>query len=289
MTTSHEAGHQWWYAMVATNEFENAWMDEGINTYATARVIDEAFRPNHVEVRYFGSFIPWAFRDIPFTRTDNDRLAGYRDNPEADAQATPTFRYWPGTASVVSYNKTALWLHTLERHLGWPMMRRILSTYFERWKFRHPTPADFFQVVNEISGQDLTPFFDQVYRSSNTFDYGVQELKSERLGDGRHRTVVVARRFGEATLPVDVVTTFADGQQVKERWSGVDRRAIYVYERPSRAIRADVDPQRALLLDVNYTNNSRTLAPRGGEASLKWAMKWMVWLQDVMVTYAFFA
>ena len=36
----HEAGHQWWYGMVATNEFEHAWMDEGINTYATARVID---------------------------------------------------------------------------------------------------------------------------------------------------------------------------------------------------------------------------------------------------------
>ena len=39
-TTAHEVGHQWWYAMVATNEFEHAWMDEGFNTYATARVLD---------------------------------------------------------------------------------------------------------------------------------------------------------------------------------------------------------------------------------------------------------
>jgi hypothetical protein len=220
MTTSHETGHQWWYAMVASNEFEHAWMDEGINTYATARVLDEVFRRNRVEQRYFGTFIPWSFRDIPFTR--------------------------------------------------------------------HPTPANFFQVVNEVSGQDLTPFFDQVYRSSNTFDYAVQELKSDRRDDGPYRTVVVVQRLGEAMLPVDVVTTFADGQQVKERWSGLDRRRIYVYERASRATSAEIDPQRALLLDANYTNNSRTLEPRSGEASTKWALTWMVWLQDLMVTYAFF-
>jgi hypothetical protein len=43
-----------------------------------------------------------------------------------------------------------------------------------------------------------------------------------------------------------------------------------------------------LLLDVAYTNNSRSLKPRGGEASLKWSLKWMVWLQDLMLTYGFF-
>jgi hypothetical protein len=96
------------------------------------------------------------------------------------------------------------------------------------------------------------------------------------------------QRLGEATLPVDVVTTFADGQQVKERWNGLDRRAIYVYERPSHATSVEVDPQRALLLDIDYTNNSRTLEPRNSEASTKWALTWMVWLQDLMVTYAFF-
>ena len=44
----HEAGHQWWYGVVATNEFEHAWMDEGINTYATARAIEQAYTPNYL-------------------------------------------------------------------------------------------------------------------------------------------------------------------------------------------------------------------------------------------------
>jgi hypothetical protein len=287
MTVAHEAGHQWWYGMVASNEFEDAWIDEGFTTYATARVMDEAFPDNRWELRYFGGLVPWALPDVPYSRLDNDRITGYRDNAEADMPATPTFRYWPSTAGTMSYNKTALWLHTLERHLGWPTMQRILSTFFERWKFRHPRPADFFQIANEISGRDLTWFFDQVYRSSNTFDYGVQDLLSDRLDGGSHRTVVVVRRYGEATFPVDVVTTFADGHTITERWNGIDRRAVYVYERAERATRTEVDPARVLLLDTTYTNNSRTLAPRTREAGLKWAATWMVWLQDLMLTYAF--
>jgi hypothetical protein len=96
------------------------------------------------------------------------------------------------------------------------------------------------------------------------------------------------RRYGEATFPVDVLTTFADGHEITEKWNGIDRRAIYVYDRTSRAAHVQVDPRRVLLLDTAYTNNSRTLEPRSGAASLGWAARWMGWLQDLMVTYAFF-
>jgi hypothetical protein len=265
-------------------------MDEGLTTFSTARVLAEVGQPDALALRYFGGFIPWVIRDIRLSReTDGNRLGAYRGNAEADLPADPTFRYWPGTAGLVTYNKTSLWLHTLERHLGWPVLQQILSTYFDRWKFRHPTPSDFFQVAAEVSGQDLTWFFDQVYRSSNTFDYGVQDLVSERQeATGLHRTTVVARRLGEATFPVDVLTTFDNGEQVRERWDGRDRRKLYVYERVARAAHVQIDPQRVLLLDVNYTNNSRTLQPRAGQAAVKWSLKWMLWLQDLMLTYGFF-
>jgi hypothetical protein len=287
-TTAHEAGHQWWYGMVATNEFEHAWMDEGINTFATARVIEQVFKQNYVERRYFGGFVPWVFRDIPVRRnTDGNRLPGFRPAAEADVPATPTHRYWPPTAGLISYNKTALWLGTLENMFGWPVMQRTLATYFDRWKFRHPQPDDFFQIVNEATGQDMRWFFDQVYRGSNTFDYAVQDFASTRSGDG-YRTTVVAQRLGEAIFPVDVVTTFSNGERVTERWDGTARRRTWVYTKPVAAVSMQIDPRRVLLLDVNYTNNSRTLAPRAEEAGTKWALKWMVWMQDLMLTYGFF-
>ncbi len=287
--TIHEVGHQFWHGIVGTNEVEHAWMDEGLTAYAGARLIDEIALPNRLALRYFGGFVPWVLHDIRLQRaTDGNGLARYREAPSADTPATPTWQYWPTTATAITYSKTALWLHTLERHVGWPVMQQILATYFDRWKFRHPQPDDFFDIANEVSGQDLTWFFDQVHRGSGVFDYGVQELATERMANGNHRTTVVVQRVGDAVFPVDVVTTFADGAEVRERWDGVDRRVVYEYERPTPASTVRIDPERVLLLDVNYTNNSQTLQPRAREASLKWSLTWMMWLQELMLTYGFF-
>jgi len=284
--TVHEAGHQFWYGMVANNEFEDAWMDEGLNTYSTARAIAQVYDPNVLALRYFGGFVPWVFRDVVLSReTEGNRLPGYRRDAESDTPSTPSFRYFPATGGSITYDKTALWLNTLERWLGWPVMQRIMSTHFERWKFRHPKPNDFFDVATEVAGRDLGPFFDQVYRSSNVFDYGVQDLKSERDG-GQYRTTLAVRRYGEAIFPVDVAVTFSNGEHVTEHWDGTDRWKLYTYDRPFPALSAQVDPDRVLLLDVTYTNNSKTLEPKGGSAATKWSLKWMVWLQDCLLSWA---
>jgi hypothetical protein len=284
--TVHEAGHQFWYGMVANNEFEDAWMDEGFNTYSTARAIAQVYDPNYFALRYFGGFVPWVFRDIALSReTEGNRLAGYRRDAESDVPSTPSFRYFTSTGGSITYNKTALWLNTMERWLGWRAMQRIMSTYFERWKFKHPKPNDFFEVVNEVAGRDFGWFFDEVYRSSDVFDYGVQDLKSEREGE-HYRTTLVVRRFGEAIFPVDVAVTFRSGERVTERWEGVDRWKLYTYDRPSQALSAEVDPDRVLLLDIASSNNSRTLEPQGGAAAPTWSLKWMVGLQDSQLSVA---
>jgi hypothetical protein len=289
--TVHEAGHQFWYGVVATNEFEHAWMDEGFNTFSTARVIEQTFSPNYLAQRFFGGFVPWVFRDIPLSRaTDGNRLTGFRPAARSDDPATPTFQYWPGTASAISYNKTALWLNTLERHLGWPTLQRVMSTYFQRWAFRHPRPEHFFAIANEVSGRDLTWFFDATYRGSNVFDYELDLLRSERAADGaQYETIVVVRRLGEAIFPVDVQVTFEDESVRRERWDGAARWKLFRFTGKARARQAQVDPDRVLLLDLNYTNNSRTLAPKSGQAATKWMLTWIAWAQDLLLTYGFFA
>jgi hypothetical protein len=284
--TVHEAGHQFWYGIVGNNEFEDAWMDEGFNTFSTARAVAHVYDPNYLAVRYFGGFIPWVFKDIALGReTEGNRLAGYRRDAKSDAQSTPTFRYFPTTGGSLTYNKTALWLNTMERWLGWPVVQQIMARHFETWRFKHPKPQAFFTIVNDIAGRDLTPYFDQVYRSSNVFDYGVQELKSARDGE-QYRTNVIVRRYGEAVFPVDVLVTFRNGERVTEHWDGKDRWKLYAYDRAALALSAQVDPNRVLLLDVDYTNNSKTLEPQGPRAATKWSLKWMVWLQDALLSWA---
>jgi hypothetical protein len=306
--TVHEAGHQFWYGIVATNEFENAWMDEGINTFATARVMEERFAPTYAVRRYFGDFVPWVFPDFPRTRErEGDRLRSYRMGAKGDAQSTPSWQYWPGTSGSITYDKTALWLHTLERMLGWDTLQRILSTYFARWQFKHPKPQDFFDIANEVSGRDLTWFFDQVYRSSNVFDYGVDTLRSEKVEavgfgdklppgetarlevrDVAYRTQVVVRRYGEGIIPVDVRLVLENKEEVRWHWDGRDRWKMFEVEKPVGALFAEVDPDHVLLLDIHPTNNSMTLAPQSARAARKWSLAWLIWLQDHLMTYGFF-
>jgi hypothetical protein len=284
----HETGHQFFYGMVGSNEFEDAWMDEGINTFGEARVMD-AWGVTHYFQRYFGGFVPFVFKDI---RMDRERIwnrfAGYRRAATTDRQSTPSYQYYPGPGGVITYNKTALWLNTMERWLGWPTVQRTLSTFFVRWQFKHPKPEDFFSVANEVAGRDLGWYFDEVYRGSSTFDYGIQELRSTADGAGRFRTEVVARRYGDATFPIEVRTTFDDGEQVSEQWDGRERWRLYVYERAAKARTAEADPGRVLLLDVDETNNSRSLQPKGPAAATKWSLKWMVWLQDCLLSWSVF-
>jgi hypothetical protein len=118
------------------------------------------------------------------------------------------------------------------------------------------------------------------------FDYGVHELTSVREGD-QHRTTLLVRRYGEAVFPVEVADTFENCDTVTELWHGGERWKQYVYTRAARAVSAHVDPNHVLLLDVNYTNNSKSLAPRGRQAATKWALKWMVWLQEALLSWAF--
>jgi hypothetical protein len=284
--TVHEAGHQFWYGIVGNNEFEDAWMDEGFNTFSTARAVSQVYDPNYLALRYFGGFVPWVFKDVPLPReTEWNGLTGYRRAAKSDVQATPTFRYSLAAGGSITYNKTGLWLNTLERWLGWPTLQRIMSTHFDRWKFKHPKPADFFAIANEASGRDLVWFFDRVYRSADVFDYGVDSLDTEAVQSGFRSTVIV-RRFGEATFPVDVRVTFDNGERVTEHWDGADRWKRYSYVRPASVVSAEVDPDHVLLLDVNYTNNSKTLEPSTTRAATKWSLKWMVWLEDCLLSWA---
>jgi hypothetical protein len=293
--TVHEAGHQFWYGIVGNNEFEHAWLDEGLNTFSTARTLDVAFGPSSYVARFFKGFVPVIVSELKQSRmTQGNRLDGYRRVARHDTQSTPTFLYYPSSASAISYNKTALWLATLERRLGWDILQQILSTFFERWKFRHPGPEDFFAIADEISGQDLSGFFDQVHRDSVLFDFAVSRFTSQPVthqgwesaedSQKQFETQLVVRRLQDGVLPVELLVYFEDGHQVREVWDAGQEWKLFSWIRPGRGDLAIIDPDRKILLDLDYTNNSRLRESKSRLAAGKWASKWMLWLQDYLHT-----
>ena len=104
-----------------------------------------------------------------------------------------------------------------------------------------------------------------------------------------YRTEVVVQRRGAARFPVEVLMVFEDGSEVKKEWDGQARWKLYVEERGSKLAYAVVDPERKLMLDLYYTNNSKRLEPDAKLPARKWASKWMIWFQDLLTTFAFFS
>jgi len=285
----HEAGHQFWYGVVGSNEFEHAWMDEGINTYATARALAVDYADAYEVRYYFGGFVPWVFKDARLSReTDLNRLWDYRRGATEDTIASPAYRERPETVRFFAYDKPSVWLNTIERWLGWPVVQQGLSRTFHEAAFSHPPPEVVLSNLQRAAGRDLSRFFDQTYRGSAVFDYSVSELSSEPRG-AQHESRAVIRRLGDGVFPVKILVMFENGDHVTEEWNGEDRWHLLSYVRPSPVRSVVVDPDRQLLLDVNFTNNSRTLAPKSSRAAGKWTLKWVVWLQNALLTWGLFA
>jgi len=298
--TVHEAGHQFFYGLLASNEFEEPWLDEGFNTYMTDRVLRAAYGNDHVELNVFGLHFPLGI-DIHRPLDSNRR---YFETADWDDLAVPSwkFRSRKSYGSLV-YSKTALILATLERMLGTATMDRALRLYADRWRFRHPTTADFVAAVREATGQDWGWFFDRTFSSSGVVDYAVEEATSspakaprglfekdgalvagppaDRSRPKGYDSVVTVIRRGDVALPVDVLLRFDGGHVHRVSWDGEARWTRFRVAAGPRLLEALVDPDEKILLDVDRTNNGRRpeADPR---AATRWTARAVFWIQNMI-------
>jgi hypothetical protein len=259
LVIEHEFGHQYWYGMVATNEFENAWLDEGINSYTECKILDDIYG------RERSAFALWGIHD----GDDEEQRNSYRSAAENDPMARFGYRYMDEASyGAITYGKTAAVLLTLEKIVGEKTLEQALHTYFMRFRFTHPTQQDFLNTVEEVSGQNLAWYFDQAVYGTAILDYRIAKASSDRLdwyekeppeekkGKTWYRTSVIVHRKGDFVFPVSVLMKFDDGEIVGERWDGRDRWVRYTYDKAAKLVWAELDPDQAIQLDRNYFNNS---------------------------------
>jgi len=112
---------------------------------------------------------------------------------------------------------------------------------------------------------------------------------ADDAGEVVYRSEVVVRRNGGAIFPVEVLLVFEDGSQVRRQWDGRYRWQLFVEEGPAKLAWAEVDPDRVLALDLYPSNNSRRVDSAARMPAVKWASKWLIWFQDLLLGYGFFA
>jgi hypothetical protein len=305
----HEFGHNFWYHLLASNEFEESWMDEGINTYTEIQIMNDKYGPVGDLINFLG---------IKLNALQEHRLR-YLFNADIDPTVRRTWEYYSGSSwGANSYVRPGVLLTTLHNYLGKATMQKIMRAYVERWRFKHPKTRDFINVANEASGQNLDWFFEQALFSNATLDYSVDRIFTREIKKGEgydfdfavtdstitngivgnkkgesndsvaskgqpklYESGVNIRRLGAFKFPVEVVATFANGEKVRETWDGQELWKKFHYIKPVKLVSAILDPENKIALDMNYTNNSKAIAGSSLGAN-KLSARLLFWMQFLL-------
>jgi Peptidase family M1 domain len=260
----HEFGHQYWYGMVATNEFEDAWMDEGINSYTEVKVLDSVLGKDTSILNFAG---------ITLGEPELQRLE-YTAVADLDPIAQKAYDYYSfNSYGGVTYGKTASVLLTLEGIIGEDTMAKAMRAYFMKYRFTHPTKEDFLKTIEEVSGRNLRRYFDQAVYGSQVFDYEVLKIdsfpvdwyepknKQKRGATETYDSYVSLHRKGEFVMPVAVQIKFDNGEAVTEHWDGQSRWTRFGYRKNAKVASAEIDPDHTVHIDRNKLNNSHIVDP----------------------------
>ena len=280
--TVHEVGHNWFQGILASNEAEEAWLDEGVNEWADARVMAELYGQR-------SSAIDWAEWQAEVGALRRATDGGTGDSPSPIA--TPAYKFVDTPAYGEStYVATMRALQTLERTIGSQRFAAAMKTYAKTFAFRHPTEHDLFNTLSTELGQDLTWFSGPVFHEVGGMKLSLRQAQCKPahgprgvFGDGSAKKTVteleapdqtgwacevVVQNTGRVHVPVDIELKFADGSSKRERWDdrGTGNWERFTIERSSRLVEVWLDPENKIALD-NPTLHHYRIA---GDSAAAW-------------------
>lgn len=225
--TVHEAFHNWYYGVLATNEAKYPWMDEGFTSFAQDHILNQ-LRGNKQPNPHVGdvsSLIELHNRGI------EEPLSTHADHFQTNA-----------CYGISSYSKGSVFLMQLEYIVGKDAFWKGMKRYFNEWKFKHPTPNDFLRVMEKTSGLELNWFMDLWVGTTQYIDYSIEEVDREK----GQKTEVVLKRIGQIPMPLDIKVVDKEG---KEHWYYIPV-GLMRGEKPAE----DGQQNRTVLADWEWTN-----------------------------------
>lgn len=289
-TTVHEFGHQYFQGILASNEYDQPWLDEGMNSMSNVLAYEDWYGPDPWYRRFFGH----GYHARDRVRSQVGRYAQL-DPVDQDAGA---FSGEIGSYGALSYRKTVAIMITLRNLVGAKAFDAALEAYAQRYRFRHPTGAQLEATIREIVGDkvdlsgvdapgavlDLGDYFEQALRQPVEVDFSAWKVTNRRRrgATGWHRDaageraggsvpehlttaiadlpdeavegVVVVHRRGGFRIPVAVDVTFADGTAERLYWDGRGRHHTFSFP-GKRVAAAAVDADESLWLESRRLDN----------------------------------
>jgi hypothetical protein len=155
----HEVGHNFFPMIVNSDERQWTWMDEGLNTFMEY-LAEISFDKNFPVDRGPAAKI------VPYMSGDQSNIEPIMTNSEAIKQFGNN-----------AYGKPAAGLNILrETIMGHELFDYAFKTYANRWKFKHPTPEDFFRTMEDASATDLDWFIRGWFYTTDYTDIGIKDV-----------------------------------------------------------------------------------------------------------------
>ena len=192
----HEVGHNFFPMIVNSDERQWGWMDEGLDTFVQY-LAEQAFGEEYPEAIAPNKAYPSRRGDpskiVPYMSGDQSTISPIMSNPENVYQLGPN-----------AYSKPATALNILrETVMGRELFDHAFRTYAQRWKFKHPTPEDFFRTMEDASAVDLDWYWRAWFYTTDYVDIGIKGIKKYYVSDrpGKEmREYMAARNLTEADL-----------------------------------------------------------------------------------------
>lgn len=239
---THEVGHNWFYGILASNERDHPWLDEGLNTFYEQRYMQTYYPPAHQLI------IP----EFLVGPSDMDlselvyllQARRHRDQaPDTPSDEQSETNYWLG-----AYYKPAKALAWLFRYWGAERFDRAMQDYYQYWQFKHPQPKDFRAILEKHTDEQLDWLFDGLFYSNTTFDYSIDDLRANENG-----YVLRLKNPGPFPAPVPLQAFRGDSMVLNTWLSGfTGEQEILVQE---KAVDRFVLDDHHQILDINRKNN----------------------------------
>ncbi|WP_373495615.1 M1 family metallopeptidase [Aquiflexum sp.] len=235
--TDHEFGHNWFPMIVGSNERRHAWMDEGFNTF----------------INYYSNL---AFNDGEYSNTliQTRRYVGWLTNKDREPIVTHADRTQTNNLGMVAYMKPALGLMMLREYvLGHERFDKAFRSYIKTWAYKHPQPTDFFNLMENVSGENLDWFWKGWFYSNANIDLAINGVYPYGAN-----YIVSLSNLGEMPMPVLLEITYEDGEKERrmlpvEIWfKGSQWNHLLKVDK--KVIAVEIDPDK-VITDINAGND----------------------------------
>lgn len=205
----HEVGHNYFPMIVNSDERQWTWMDEGLNSFLQY-LAEQQWERNYPSRR--GP----AYKIVEYMKGDKSTITPIMTNSES------LFQFGNN-----AYGKPATALNILrETILGRDLFDYAFKTYSNRWKFKHPTPSDFFRTMEDASGIDLDWFWRSWFYTTDHVDIGLKNVQKLEINLGNPDSPI--NQVGDINEE-RYITNVRNQRDIKHTYDEIDTSIIDFY------------------------------------------------------------